>query len=299
MLLASDGRVLANNSLAASLLLSANEPQVGPWLTSNSVLIGRNLVEILPSGLGAERAAIAGEALQTAQSICLEGMVRGRLISAVYRPLGLTLDGVACVLLVLRTSPGTVSATVTTRQAVHQDHGALAKLTAREIEILRHIGLGLSTADIAKRLDRSVKTVEWHRVALGEKLGVNNRVELARIVIAAGLVSPHSVPAANAATGVTAFTRSSPVPAQLTGSSSSTAASATSGLKTNDLRTSAAKPNVGALVSKQPALQAQPLTSTSSAPGQASFTPLKRLATKLVTAPAPAETSGRVGRRSA
>jgi DNA-binding NarL/FixJ family response regulator len=54
---------------------------------------------------------------------------------------------------------------------------------------LKLIGIGLSTADIARRLERSVKTVEWHRVSLGEKLGVTNRVELARIAIAAGLVS--------------------------------------------------------------------------------------------------------------
>jgi DNA-binding CsgD family transcriptional regulator len=33
-----------------------------------------------------------------------------------------------------------------------------------------------------------VKTIEWHRVSLGEKLGVVNRVEIARIAIAAGLV---------------------------------------------------------------------------------------------------------------
>jgi DNA-binding NarL/FixJ family response regulator len=47
----------------------------------------------------------------------------------------------------------------------------------------------MSTIDIAKHLGRSVKTIEWHRVSLGEKLGVVNRVELARIAIAAGMVS--------------------------------------------------------------------------------------------------------------
>jgi DNA-binding NarL/FixJ family response regulator len=33
-----------------------------------------------------------------------------------------------------------------------------------------------------------VKTIEWHRVSLGTKLGVTNRVELARIAIRAGVV---------------------------------------------------------------------------------------------------------------
>ena len=57
------------------------------------------------------------------------------------------------------------------------------------MEILRLIGEGLSTSEIAENLHRSVKTVEWHRVSLGNKLGVTNRVELARIAISAGLVT--------------------------------------------------------------------------------------------------------------
>ncbi|HEX2838997.1 MAG TPA: LuxR C-terminal-related transcriptional regulator [Phycisphaerales bacterium] len=64
----------------------------------------------------------------------------------------------------------------------------LTHLTTREREVLRLIGMGLSTSQIATRLSRSMKTVEWHRVSLGSKLKVKNRVELARIAIAAGLV---------------------------------------------------------------------------------------------------------------
>ena len=67
--------------------------------------------------------------------------------------------------------------------------GVLGELSERELEVLRLISLGLSTAQIAKAMGRSVKTVEWHRVSLGDKLGVTNRVELARIAIRAGLVS--------------------------------------------------------------------------------------------------------------
>jgi DNA-binding NarL/FixJ family response regulator len=73
-------------------------------------------------------------------------------------------------------------------RAKHDDLGVLGALTTREMEILRLIGKGLSTADIAKQLHRSVKTIEWHRVSLGTKLGVTNRVELARIAIRAGVV---------------------------------------------------------------------------------------------------------------
>ncbi|MCA9299765.1 MAG: response regulator transcription factor, partial [Phycisphaerales bacterium] len=67
------------------------------------------------------------------------------------------------------------------------DAGDLACLTKRERDVLALIGQGLSTAQIAKHLHRSVKTIEWHRVSLGNKLQVTNRVELARIAIRAGI----------------------------------------------------------------------------------------------------------------
>jgi DNA-binding CsgD family transcriptional regulator len=74
------------------------------------------------------------------------------------------------------------------------DDSSLARLTARELEVLRLIGYGLSTADVARALHRSVKTIEWHRVALGNKLGVSNRVELARIAIRTGLTGLGPIP---------------------------------------------------------------------------------------------------------
>ena len=74
-------------------------------------------------------------------------------------------------------------------RARNDDLGELAALTPRELEILRLIGLGLSTNDIAKVLFRSVKTVEGHRVSLGSKLKISNRVELARIALRCGLIT--------------------------------------------------------------------------------------------------------------
>lgn len=66
-------------------------------------------------------------------------------------------------------------------------HPRLDRLTPRELEVLDLIANGLSTADIANRLHRSQKTIKTHRLALGRKLGVTNRVELARIAIETGL----------------------------------------------------------------------------------------------------------------
>lgn len=70
-----------------------------------------------------------------------------------------------------------------------------ASLTRREREVLELIGRGLSLPEIAERLYRSQKTIESHRLSLGKKLGMSNRVELARFAIQAGLAplpeTPH------------------------------------------------------------------------------------------------------------
>ncbi len=71
--------------------------------------------------------------------------------------------------------------------AVDDGHPLLERLTPREREVLELVGRGLTLPEIAERLCRSLKTIESHRLSLGRKLEAGNRVELARIAIAAGL----------------------------------------------------------------------------------------------------------------
>ena len=56
---------------------------------------------------------------------------------------------------------------------------SLAKLTDRELEVMRLIGSGLGTTEIAEALHRSNKTVETHRASLKTKLGLRSGAELA------------------------------------------------------------------------------------------------------------------------
>lgn len=59
----------------------------------------------------------------------------------------------------------------------------VSHLSDKEIEILRLIGMGLGTSDIARELDRSVKTVEAHRANIKEKLDLKTATELVRFAV--------------------------------------------------------------------------------------------------------------------
>lgn len=61
--------------------------------------------------------------------------------------------------------------------------GTPDSLTHRECEILRHIVLGKTNTQIAIDLSLSVKTVEWHRANLMNKLDVHNVADLVRYAL--------------------------------------------------------------------------------------------------------------------
>jgi DNA-binding NarL/FixJ family response regulator len=63
-------------------------------------------------------------------------------------------------------------------------------LTPRESEIVKLIGEGHSSKEIAELLVISDKTVERHRANILEKLGLRDRVDLTRYAIRRGLVEP-------------------------------------------------------------------------------------------------------------
>ena len=55
----------------------------------------------------------------------------------------------------------------------------MERLTDREIEVFEMLGRGLTTRQIAGRLDLSPKTVETHREHIKTKLELKNTAELA------------------------------------------------------------------------------------------------------------------------
>ncbi|HET9823640.1 MAG TPA: response regulator transcription factor [Burkholderiaceae bacterium] len=67
----------------------------------------------------------------------------------------------------------------------HQPQAATGPdLSPRELEVLRLVADGRSTAEIAQLLHRSVKTIESHKQALKTKLGADSPAQLMRMAIA-------------------------------------------------------------------------------------------------------------------
>jgi DNA-binding NarL/FixJ family response regulator len=57
-------------------------------------------------------------------------------------------------------------------------------LTARQREVLRLIALGSSAKDIANQLNISVRTAEFHRAAIMQRLGLHSTAQMTRYAIA-------------------------------------------------------------------------------------------------------------------
>jgi len=173
-----NGKVLYVNSVASRVVQDV--------VTSP---VGRTLHEIHDRAYADERLGFIRRSIETGKPVIYDMMHRGVAWRTVIRPLS-GYDSPRRVLTVGRPAAGPdlhkAERPEVFRARVH-DMGPLDTLTPRELEVLGMIGEGLSTSQMAERLGRSTKTVEGHRISLGAKLNVTNRVELARVAIRAGL----------------------------------------------------------------------------------------------------------------
>lgn len=76
---------------------------------------------------------------------------------------------------------------VRTAKREAQPPSRLETLSARELEVLRLIGKGLSRNEVAKALSRSAKTIDRHQERMLKKLGLQTRAELMKFAIREGL----------------------------------------------------------------------------------------------------------------
>lgn len=170
----------------------ANHEAMNKWSALPGGIIGASLYDDIASGeLGQEWRRLCDATLADDTPSAVETMIRGVRIRAILRPMHY--EGRRYLLILSRDVADIMAATwelpdgVKERRGRVADWGPLEVLTDREREILGLIGLGLSAAQIAKRLGRSPKTIEWHRHQIGQKLHVKTRVELATMALRAGL----------------------------------------------------------------------------------------------------------------
>jgi two-component system response regulator NreC len=71
-------------------------------------------------------------------------------------------------------------------------------LSRRELQVLKLVALGYTSAEIAGRLFVGVKTIETYRSRLAEKLGLQSRSEVVRFAVQMGLLTPESEPGGSA-----------------------------------------------------------------------------------------------------
>jgi len=69
---------------------------------------------------------------------------------------------------------------------------SLARLNERELEVLQLIAQGLTSAQIASRINRSIKSVEAYRASIRGKLGARSTVDLARLALEYFATAPRS-----------------------------------------------------------------------------------------------------------
>lgn len=69
-------------------------------------------------------------------------------------------------------------------------HNNLAMLTTRQLTVLRHLSRGESVKSIARTMCLSDRAVESHKYRIMRRLGIHDRVELARYAIREGLAVP-------------------------------------------------------------------------------------------------------------
>ncbi len=68
--------------------------------------------------------------------------------------------------------------------AGHTNGGRNNDLTARQREVLRLIAMGCSAKDIANQLNISVRTAEFHRAAIMQRLGLRSTAQMTRYALA-------------------------------------------------------------------------------------------------------------------
>ena len=76
------------------------------------------------------------------------------------------------------------------KKHIVESESRLAKLTSRQLEVLRFLALGFSVKEVAREMHLSEKSIDSHKYRIMHKLDIHDRVELSRFSIREGLILP-------------------------------------------------------------------------------------------------------------
>jgi DNA-binding CsgD family transcriptional regulator len=195
-------QALAQASGAAVTLLDpdgviefANPRSVELIGSASGEVVGKRLHDLFSQPFADAYVQALRAVAASGQNTTVVKFIRGHLLRSTLLPLP------DHRVLVICADPGEIEGAVdlalgATGSSREDELGPLAALSARELEVLAHIGAGKRTSEIASALSRSAKTIEHHIASIARKMGVSNRVELARIAVNAGLVDFHNHAAA-------------------------------------------------------------------------------------------------------
>jgi DNA-binding NarL/FixJ family response regulator len=85
-------------------------------------------------------------------------------------------------------SPSLLPSDVNLSHSLNELCANSAELTCRQLEVLRLVGQGQSMKEIAGRLGISIKTVEYHKASITDRLGIRTTAELTQYAVRSGLI---------------------------------------------------------------------------------------------------------------
>ena len=166
-------------------------------------VIGKACEEVAPKDAMRERVALVRLAFDRGMDrpLVVRDIWKGMSIQVVLRRLGpspMAPNGAVRVVARRECMTCEVSGTSCPQCRPHcatttSDLGLLGVLSPRELEVAALIGEGMSNAEIAARLCRSEKTVEYHRSSIAAKTGVDSRIKLASLAQRARLIDMLSI----------------------------------------------------------------------------------------------------------
>lgn len=191
-----DAAVAVSVSTVAGRVLYANQRYAEQVEAERSSLFGASLTDFHDDDVVRERQRLLENATAECRELRVFGMLLGHLQFTTYHPFdcrasdGAEAEPSTLCISRLISEHDDLSAVLSNSVRAEVDEvGRLSRLSERELQVLRLIGLGRTNDEIGRTLHRSLKTVEGHRHAITRKLGESNRVDLARLAILCGLTS--------------------------------------------------------------------------------------------------------------